>query len=48
MWPFAVSSAQYSPICVDGVIGYAPAASVDSRSHMMTAVLPSIACRIPG
>src|ERR1051326_1595026 len=48
MWPLAVSSAQYSPICVEGVMGYAPAASVDSRSHMMTAVLPSIASRMPG
>src|ERR1035437_6658311 len=48
MWPFADSSAQYSPICVEGVIGYAPAASVDSRSHIITAVLPSTACRIPG
>src|SRR5205807_10132549 len=46
--PLADSSAQYSPICVDGVIGYAPAASLDSRSHMMTAVLPSIASRTPG
>src|SRR3982751_5563614 len=47
-WPLAASSAQYSPICVEGVMGYAPAASVDSRSHMITAVLPSIACRMPG
>src|SRR5271165_215091 len=48
MCPLADSSAQYSPIWVDGVIGYAPAASLDSRSHMITAVLPSIACRTPG
>ena len=48
MWPAAAASAQYSPICVDGVIGYAPAASVDSRSHIITAVFPSIALRTPG
>ena len=48
MCPAAVASAQYSPIWVEGVIGYAPAASVDSRSHIMTAVLPSMAARMPG
>ncbi|HMS71069.1 MAG TPA: hypothetical protein PKD18_23140, partial [Saprospiraceae bacterium] len=41
-------SAQYSPICVEGVIGYAPAASVDSLSHMIAAVFPSRAMRLPG
>ena len=48
MCPAAAASAQYSPICVEGVIGYAPAASLDSRSHMMTALLPSNAAREPG
>jgi len=46
--PAAAASAQNSPIWVDGVIGQAPAASVDSRSHMITAVLPSSAARVPG
>src|SRR6056297_1917685 len=46
--PLAAASAQYSPIWVDGVIGYAPAASVLSRSQRMTAVLPSTAARVPG
>src|SRR5690606_13346171 len=34
--------------CVDGVIGYAPAASLASRSQAITALLPSIAARTPG
>ena len=46
--PAAAASAQNSPICVEGVIGYAPAPSEDSRSHMMAAELPSIAARTPG
>ena len=46
--PLAADSAHCSPIWVDGVIGYAPAASVDSRSHSETAVFPSTAVRTPG
>src|ERR1044071_5550791 len=46
--PSATAWAQPSPICVDGVIGYAPAASPAAGSIATPAVLPSIAVRTPG
>src|SRR5687768_7335143 len=46
--PCATASAQPSPICVDGVIGYAPAPSLAAVSISTTAVLPSRAVRTPG
>src|SRR5512146_763306 len=46
--PPATASAHPSPICVDGVIGYAPAASLADVSMATTAPEPSIASGLPG
>ncbi len=46
--PAATAAAHPSPIWVDGVIGYAPAASPAAVSIATTAVLPSTAAGTPG
>src|SRR3990172_3527715 len=46
--PAARAAAQPSPIWVEGVIGYAPAASLAAVSISTTAALPSTAVGIPG
>src|SRR5690606_25117918 len=47
-WPAATACAHPSPICVDGVIGYAPAPSLAAVSISTTALLPSRATSSPG
>src|SRR5512133_2602898 len=47
-FPSATAAAHPSPIWVDGVIGYAPAASPAAVSMSTTAVLPSMADGVPG
>src|SRR3990172_8518121 len=48
VWPAAIAAAQPSPICVEGVIGYAPAPSLAAVSTLTTAPLPSSATGRPG